>query len=71
MPEISKSIFKYLTLILNLYFFAVTWKKSFELFQYQNSLHAYMYMDDKFHENNTKYLYNEFEAWFFWLAQKI
>ena len=46
-------------------FFAVTWKKSFELFQYQNSLHAYMYMDDKFHENNTKYLYNEFEAWFF------
>ena len=45
-------------------------KKSFELFQYQNSLHAYMYMDDKFHENNTKYLYNEFEAWFFLVGTK-
>ena len=30
-----------------------------------------MYMDDKFHENNSKYLCNEFEAWFFGLAQKI
>ena len=30
-----------------------------------------MYMDDKFHENNTKYLNKEFEGWFFGLAQKI